>query len=358
MCYNMHKSKREEFNIMKKNWFARQVTLQDENTAPVESVKEALERLDGEELANLYVWLGQKLQMDDDKSRTAEMLDFRKDFHSLLEDIVEKRLTGEAEIERRLHSLARVPERFCRFVVMEFEGWEEGVAFPEELFAQLEEVFPGSNMTEFQGKVIVLFSSLERINQPTEVLDASRFQTLLEDWNAVAAISNATSQHYRLHTCYFLAQQTLKLGKALRPQQRHRIFSFEDYAEYFMIDLCFNSFDELLGHHDIIYLAHPDAILIARYDRKHGTNLLDVLYYYCLSSENIAKTAGLAYMHRNTATARMAKIRELIRADLSDGQIRQRMIFSCKILRYYEKYVQVDMEERLRETSGQEGEKA
>ena len=341
---------------MKKNPFVRQHTLQDENTIPVNSVKEVLEHLDGEELADIYAWLEQKIRMGDDRSRTAEMLDFRKDFHSLLEDIVEKRLTGEAEIERRLHSLSRVPERFCRFVVLEFDGLEEGVAFPEELFDQLEEVFPGSNMTEFQGKVAVLFSSLERINQPTEVLDTVRFQELLEEWNAVAAISNATSQHYRLHTCYFLAQQTLKLGRALRPQPKHRIFSFEDYAEYFMIDLCFNSFSEMLGHHDIIYLAHPDAILIARHDRKYGTNLLDVLYYYCLSSENIAKTAQLAYMHRNTATTRMAKIRELIHADLSDGQTRQRMIFSCKILRYYEKYVQVDMEERLKETV-QDGEK-
>ena len=116
-----------------------------------------------------------------------------------------------------------------------------------------------------------------------------------------------------------------------------------------MIDLCLNSFSELLGHNDIIYLTHPDAVNLARYDHRHHTDLLDVLYYYCLCGENIVKTAQTAYMHRNTVTAKISKIRQLIQADLSDGQIRQRMIFSCKILRYYEKYVKIDIEEKLKE---------
>lgn len=94
-----------------------------------------------------------------------------------------------------------------------------------------------------------------------------------------------------------------------------------------------------------------DAIALARYDQKNNTNLLDVLYYYCLNNENIVKTAHAAYMHRNTVTAKIARIREIIRADLGNGQIRQRMIFSYKILRYYEKYVGIDIEERLHDSA-------
>ena len=152
-----------------------------------------------------------------------------------------------------------------------------------------------------------------------------------------------------LRTALVLAQSTLQIAKALSLQRTRRVYFFEDFADYILIDLCITSFQNLLGHDDLIYLTHPDVVKLYRYDVAHRETLLDVLYYYCLNNMNIAKTAKSAYMHRNTVAAKVRRIGELIGADLTNGQIRQRLIFSYKILRYCERYAKIDILGRLSE---------
>lgn len=131
------------------------------------------------------------------------------------------------------------------------------------------------------------------------------------------------------------------------PDPAGRIFFFEEYAEYISIDLCLNSFSVLMGHDDIIYLTHPDATKVYRYDLAHDSNLLEVLYQYCINNGNISIASKASYMHRNTFSAKLAELMELIKADLSNGEIRQRMIFSYKILRYYDRYAKINLGQRF-----------
>ena len=60
-------------------------------------------------------------------------------------------------------------------------------------------------------------------------------------------------------------------------------------------------------------------------------------------------------MHRNTFSARLAKLQELSKADLTNGEIQQRMVFSCKILRYYDRYAKINLGKRLAASPPQEG---
>jgi hypothetical protein len=269
------------------------------------------------------------------------------DFKTLLDDIVMQRVTDEKEINNRFSLISRTPQRFCTFIIIEFRN-PGGIPHPTtHLFTQLEEIFPDSNAAVYDNAVVLLLSRPDRVFQPTPIFDNERFAALLTRYNAYAAISNATSRRGMLRTNYLICKSILKLGKALSLNAKQRFYFFEDYAEYFMIDLCINSFSSLLGHDDIIYLTHPDAIAVARYDKDNNTNLLDVLYHYCLNNCNIVQTAKSAYMHRNTVSSKIAKIHEIIRSDLSNVQTRQRIIFSYKILRYYDKYAKVNLKERL-----------
>jgi len=269
------------------------------------------------------------------------------DFKTLLDDIVMQRLTDEKEINNRFSLISRTPQRYCTFIIIEF-GSPGGIPNPTtHLFTQLEEIFPDSNAAVYDNAVVLLLSRPDRVFQPTPIFDSERFTALLTRYNAYAAISNATSRRGMLRTNYLICKSILQLGKALTLNAKQRYFFFEDYAEYFMIDLCINSFSALLGHDDIIYLTHPDAIAVARYDKDNNTNLLDLLYHYCLNNCNVVQTAKSAYMHRNTVSSKIAKIHEIIRSDLSNVQTRQRIIFSYKILRYYDKYAKINLKERL-----------
>lgn len=273
------------------------------------------------------------------------------DFKTLLDDIVSQRLTDEQEINNRFSLISRTPHRFCTFIIIEF-GTPSGIPHPStHLFTQLEEIFPDSNAAIYNNTVVLLLSRPDRVFQPTPIFDNERFAGLLSRYNAYAAISNATSRRGMLRTNYLICKSILQLGKALSLNTKQRFYFFEDYAEYFMIDLCINSFCALLGHDDIIYLTHPDAIAVARYDKDNQTNLLDVLYHYCLNNCNIVQTAKSTYMHRNTVASKIANIDEIIQADLSNVQTQQRMIFSYKILRYYDKYARINLNERLTVTA-------
>ena len=269
------------------------------------------------------------------------------DFKTLLADLLSGRLSDEEEIRRRFSLISRIPQQFCSFIIVEPASPGIFSDPPSALLAQLEAIFPESNAALYDGGIVLLLSRPDRDFQPAPIFDQERLRSLLASYDAFAAISNATSRRAMLRTNYLLTKSVLQLGRSLRPCTSQRIFFFEDYAEYVAIDLCINSFSALLGHDDIIYLTHPDAVKLYRYDMLHKTNLIEVLYYYCLNNGSVSQAAKAAYMHRNTFSARLAKLQELTKADLTCGEIQQRMVFSCKILRYYDRYAKINLGKRL-----------
>jgi len=270
-----------------------------------------------------------------------------KDFRTLLDDIMAQKMTDEEELERRLTAIMPAPERFCSFVVIEFRKQKSQDALPMQFVTELERFFPNSNIALYPQSIIILLSRPDREFQPFPIFDESGFSALLSQYNAYAAISNATRSRTMLRTFLIMAKSTLQLAGCLSNQISRRVYYFEDYAEYIIIDLCITSCRELFGHDDLIYLTHPDVLALYRYDMKHQDCLLDVLYHYCLNGLSLAKTAKGAYLHRNTVTVKVKKIGELIKADLNNGNIQQRLIFSYKILRYCEKYAKIDLVRRL-----------
>lgn len=271
----------------------------------------------------------------------------RTDLKRLLDELLSGRLAEDGEIERRLSRLPRPAQQFCNFVVVEPAVPGARSAMPAFLLPQLEDIFPGSTGTLYGNGAVLLVSCPNRDFQPSPPFDRERLQELLAGYDLYAAVSNATSRRSMMRTTYLLTKSVMQLGQSLRFSSKTRIFFFEDYAEYIAIDLCINSFVDLMGHDDIIYLAHPGMVKVYRYDAVHGTNLLDVVYYYCLNNCNVSQAAGAAYMHRNTFAARLAKLQELIQVDLSKGELQQRMIFSYKILRYYDRYAKINLRQRL-----------
>ena len=277
------------------------------------------------------------------------------DFQTLLTDLLTGKLTGEDEISRRFSLISRIPQQFCSFIIVEPTAPGALPVSPTSLLAQLEAIFPESNAALYDGGLVLLLSRPGRDFQPAPIFDREQLRDLLTRYDAFAAISNATSRRAMLRTNYLLTKSVLQLGRALRSCEKERIFFFEDYAEYIAIDLCINSFSALLGHDDIIYLTHPDAVKLYRYDLAHKSNLLDVLYYYCLNNCSVSQAARAAYMHRNTFSVRLAKLQELSKADLTNGEIQQRMVFSYKILRYYDRYAKINLGKRLAASPPQEG---
>ena len=209
----------------------------------------------------------------------------------------------------------------------------------ESLSSQLKAFFPECCSAVIGDQIILLISNPTRAFQPKPIFSEKDMHSLLTQYDGHIAFSNVTQRLDMLRTNYLLAESTLRLGKAIQERGGSRIFYYEDYAEYIAIELSLERYRNIMHHDDLLFLTSPDAVTLYRYDYHNGTDLQTVLYYYCKNNGNISAAAKEAFMHRNTFSARMAQIREILSdTDLTDGKVQHRMLFSCRVFRYYNLY--------------------
>lgn len=259
-----------------------------------------------------------------------------KNFRQFWQDIMDRTLISAADIRDALQQTPYPPKKFVRMVVVSFDLDEAHIPY-NYLITRLREFFPTANMTFWDKEIVILLSYHERVFRPTLEEDQTRrLIELLDRYNGVLMFGNGTRDLEALRSIYLLAKRTLFLTRQLsRSQPQERIFYYEDFSTYTIIDLAVQRYLEE-DNVDIIYLCHPAVILLSRYDRENHTNLRDTLYAYLLNDRNLVKTANQTYMHRNTVLNKINKAISLTELDLDDSFLRQRLIFSCQLIQYYE----------------------
>lgn len=262
-------------------------------------------------------------------------------FTSFIDDLVEERLTDQSEIQNRSNFLAYPLKAFCCFITIQIDSPTPPYSC---ILQQLKAVFPETNMVTYRDYIVILYSQENRPQGSCD-FDYEKLTSILESCNGYAGISNPSRHRTRFRTLYLLAVATIRIGRTLhRKALPNRLFIYEDYSMYYIIDLCAQKYIDTHHHNDLIYLIHPSILKICRYDAAHNTNLRDVLYYYLLCGCNLGRTAQIMYMHRNTILNKLNKINEIAEIPLEDGYTQQRMIMSCLVVRYYEEYLNMTIQ--------------
>ena len=260
------------------------------------------------------------------------------DFKALFSAIINGTLSGWDEIEAYAKRLPVPPRRFITMAVVSANPSMRRSSL-EGFMSKLKTFFKYCNIAAVGDYIVMMISMDNREFQPRPKFNEPELSSLLNNYDAYIAFSNATQRLDMLRTNFLLTESTLRLGMALREQSNSRIFYYEDYAEYIVIELALERFRAIMGHDDLIFLTNPDAVKVYRYDQHHGSDLMLVLYHYCKNSGNISAAAKDAFMHRNTFASRMAEIKEILGdVDLNDGKVLLRLLFSCKVFRYYNSY--------------------
>ena len=261
-------------------------------------------------------------------------------FQRCWEAIIDRRITGSAEIREMLSRTPYPIGAFAHIAVVTF-AYDAPDPPYLELISHLRAFFPQSNMTIWQREIVLLLTYNERCFRFE--FPEKELSELLSEYDVFLTIGNGTRNLSALPFLHNLALQASLLARQLNEEKGKRCFFYEEYSIYCAIDLCAQRFKELHRSDDIIYLVHPAVVHLTRYDRKHNGNLRDVLYYYLRNDRNLIKTAADTYMHRNTVINKINKILELVDIDLEDGGLRQRLMFSCQIIRYYEKVMKLEL---------------
>jgi purine catabolism regulator len=72
---------------------------------------------------------------------------------------------------------------------------------------------------------------------------------------------------------------------------------------------------------------------LAEYDERHHTDLLPTLSAYFANNGNMARTAHVLNIHRNTLVYRMSRITEIIQLDMDDSNVRLNLHLALKVQR-------------------------
>lgn len=262
------------------------------------------------------------------------------DFGALAADLIEFRLTDPEELEQRLKQIHLAVRRYYHVMLVSFGDTQDRSSIPwNYVISQLERVFPFSNITTYRGDILLIIRKMNRGVRLS--FDREALRQILTYHDGYAAIGNFSEYLTSLPPMYYQTKSALRLGRVMDPEER--IYFYEDYSMYQMVELAQQSTRQDLGSRNIVHLCHPSLISLVMYDNKTGGNLTDVLYTYLCCERNAAEAAKALYIHRNTMLYKVRKIEDIMGQGLEDPALRERLLFSYHVLEYMRRYRKEDI---------------
>ena len=239
-------------------------------------------------------------------------------------------------IQIMLQNLPKPPRKYMRVILTRLDSPLNRELELKQLCGELNCLFPAHHTAVLNDCILILISS--RLASCSFPADEDAVEEILERYQATALISHACMSAKALRISYLKCIKLLPIILNVRSDSFKRLSYFGRYSLYLTVDLCANHMKDDFGSDDIIYLCSPAVLTLTRYDQAFDCNLRDVLFTYLLNGRNIAETSKVMFMHRNTTIYKINKIKELIQHSLDKPYYRFHLMFSCMLIRYYEKH--------------------
>lgn len=272
---------------------------------------------------------------------------------SLVSDIIEGRIVDQKELDHRMKQVRLIAHRYFHLMLVSFDQSGNRTTIPwNYVISQLQYIFPYSNITTYDGDILLIIQKRQRKSRVR--FNEKHLMSLLEQYNGCSCMGNASEFMMSLPPMYHQVHGALRLGSHIDPSKR--IYYYEDYAMYQIIELAAESEPKFLSSRNLAHLCNNEMIALVMYDQKHSTNMADILLTFLKYERNTTKSADALYMHRNTLLYKIKKIEEIIDRDLEDPDFRARMLFSGYVLDYMRKYRKEDILQ-LQRDSAKDGKK-
>ncbi len=256
---------------------------------------------------------------------------------SLLGRLLEGKIQGDQNVAEITQGLGlKQNHRFCMLLVS-FFGRINEVPWGEAS-KQLSRILGNCVVTEYREELIALCPTEEEENMPR--FPQEQLEQFLAKQGAYAALSNSAMRPAAIRALYHQTRSVMRFGVRLRQAEDSRIFPYEKYAFYHIVELCADAYRSNLQIQNLVYLCHPALGRVMRFDRDHGTNYMEVLRKYLQNNCNLSQTARELFMHRNTMLNKLEIVRELLEVSLDDSSVREQLQFSFHVLDYAEKILQ------------------
>lgn len=259
---------------------------------------------------------------------------------SLIADLIECRLSDPKELEQRRQQVQLVLRKYYHPVLVRINDPDDHGLFPwNHIMSQLQQAFRYCDVTTYRGDILLLARKTKRGSRPD--FDQELLQRVLEQYDGRAVIGNASEHLSSLAPLYYQTKGVMRIATKMNPEKR--IYFFEEYSIYQIVELAAQSEQHYLSSRNLAHLCNNELIALVLYDKKHGTNFTEVLFAYLINERNTTLTAKALYLHRNTMMYKINKIEEIIGCTLEDPLLRERLMFSYRVFIYMDKYLDDDI---------------
>ena len=250
-------------------------------------------------------------------------------YDALIADLIECRIKSQEELNDRLALSAVSVKKYYYCIVIECEDCERKPN-RRQIYGELDMLFPGCLLTTYRNNIVMLvFRSKD--SEPLEY-DREAFNGLLECYKAYACIANRSRFLLALPDTYRQATAGIRFGKIFCTEKGNRIFRYEDYSMYHIVQICEEDRRACFNDDNLIHLCHPGIIWLLRYDLVNNTNMREVAVCYLKNNRNCTLTAAMLNLHRNTLLYKIQKIEDLLGESLNNPELQQRLLFSNTVV--------------------------
>lgn len=169
----------------------------------------------------------------------------------------------------------------------------------------------------FEQQAVCYIDLAQEAEETAALTDFARDHFLL------AGHSRPMQGHAMLRRQYLQARAALVTGQRLFPQRP--CHSFDSVALPYLLNQATRQLPAQM-------VCHPRLALLQAYDREHDADLWHTLRVYLDSSLNATTTAKALSIHRSTLLYRLARIRELLGAELEDPEELLYLSISVRLL--------------------------
>lgn len=282
-------------------------------------------------LTDLFIKVLSEYLSDEISSKMNQSIQLEQFIH----DTIELKIQSQKEINYRLSQIQMQPhtQMFC--IVIQPSHKNNAIIPLNYIISRLNAIFQSGRFCIYKDNIVGMIGS-NNLELPNH--DHGAFNALLLQYEAYAGISNPTKHLEFFNVFYTMAKAALQFGTVFSDNDLQRVFYYEDYRLYHMVDLCKENFKTRYHHDNFIYLCHPAIITLYHYDQENSTDYFNVIYTYLLCDCSIMQSAQALNYHRNTLQNKLARIKKIIGLPLDSAVLKSTLYFSCIVMKYFKEY--------------------
>jgi hypothetical protein len=244
-----------------------------------------------------------------------------KAYDSILIDGLEGNVKSESIFYERMKNTEFDTDSFYKVLVIDISSYNNFDPSSEHLKNLIKTLFNKFWTVSYKNSVVTLIDVGDKDYDIRKTLKAER--NFFRENNLRVGISDTFTDLYRLRKYYLQATRALHIASKINPGE---LFSnYDGYRFYDLITSTAKNSEELRSFYC------SDLVKIIKYDKKHNTQYFETVFQYLQCNRNLEETAQKLFIHKNTVSYRIRKVKEMFNIDFDNTYKRFKLYYSYLI---------------------------